>query len=151
MQSFFLWSYIVCGIVPSPKSIDSCMTILITSWQVVPKLLGRHFASFVSSITRSRANRQSCPIYLFHPIVVALVKGNPLSERERGNWGSGRWGGQAYPVSISVSLIVAASARVVSKGVNSIFMTLNKQLTRRLSNMAKTMSEWHRDRVRDRA
>lgn len=77
---------------------------------------------------------------MFHPIVVALVKGiaNPLSEKERG---SGRWGGQAYPVSISVSLIVAASARVVSKGVNSIFMTLNKQLTRRLSNMAKTMSE----------
>lgn len=81
---------------------------------------------------------------MFHPIVVALVKGiaNPLSERERGEiGGSGRWGGQAYPVSISVSLIVAASARVVSKGVNSIFMTLNKQLTRRLSNMAKTMSE----------
>lgn len=48
---------------------------------------------------------------------------------------------QAYPVSISVSLIVAASARVVSKGVNCIFMTLNKQLTRRLSNMPKTMNE----------
>lgn len=48
---------------------------------------------------------------------------------------------QAYPLSISVSLIVTASARVVFKGVNCIFMTLNKQLTRRLSNMPKTMNE----------